>query len=141
MPKGTLRVIDANLNRAREGLRVCEEVARFCLEDAGLTRQCQRLRHELSRLALRIPSSGLLEVRDSSQDVGHPSRRGAVSRHRAVQDVILANARRVEESLRVLEEFTRLTSVSRAQDFGKLRFKVYHLEQLLLSKGSALRHC
>lgn len=137
--KGFLRVVDANLNRAREGLRVCEEVARFVWLDVSLTRRCQRLRYALTRSAEALPLRGLLSCRDSIRDVGSPGRRGPGRAHRGLPDLLLANVRRVEESLRVLEEFSRCLSVSKARAFGELRFKVYDLEQNLLSKRTSLR--
>jgi len=135
-----LRVIDANLNRAREGLRVCEEVARFVLNDLRLTRRCQRLRYELNTLAKRFPKQKLLESRDSRRDVGRPAERRPAGRHRGYPDLVRANALRAQEALRVLEEFTRLKSISICHVFGSLRFRVYSLEQDLLSKLSSVRH-
>jgi len=35
----TLRIIDANLNRIGEGLRLLEDIARLLLDDAALTQQ------------------------------------------------------------------------------------------------------
>ena len=49
-----LRIVDANLNRSREGLRVCEEVVRFALEDARLTSEFKTLRHKISRSIKRF---------------------------------------------------------------------------------------
>ena len=46
------RIVDAAANRAAEGLRVVEDYVRFVLDDAHLTSQLKRLRHELAE-ALR----------------------------------------------------------------------------------------
>lgn len=135
-----LRVIDANLNRAREGLRVCEEIARLILEDPRLTRRCQALRQELNRLVKSFSNLKLLQARNSRGDVGRPAVRGRMSLHRGYRDLATANARRVEEALRVLEEFLRLRSPRVSQRLGSLRFRVYALEQDLLRKLPALRH-
>ncbi|MFQ5925353.1 MAG: thiamine phosphate synthase, partial [Dehalococcoidia bacterium] len=43
-----LRLIDANLNRISEGLRLLEDVARFLVNDAALSEQLKSLRHELA---------------------------------------------------------------------------------------------
>lgn len=135
-----LRVLDANFNRAREGLRVCEEIARFILEDAPLVRRCQRIRYELSTLEKDFPRKKLLSVRDSGKDVGRPAvRREGPSRKR-LQDLVMANMKRAEESLRVLEECARLHLPLRARRFGSLRFHAYELEKDLISGLSALRH-
>ncbi len=135
-----LRVLDANLNRAREGLRVCEEVARLVLEDPSLTRRCQRLRYGVDRVARSLPRLKLLQARDVGRDVGRPSRRGAIRSHRSVGDLVAANLRRVQEALRVLEEFTRLKFPQASRAYGFLRFRAYSLEQAFSSAGSSVRH-
>lgn len=134
------RILDANLNRAKEGLRVCEEVARFVLEDPPLTRQCRSLRYGLDRAAVHLPGSKLLQARDSKMDVGRPEKRGPVRKHQQTRDLLTANLRRVQESLRVLEEFSRLVHPASSKGFGALRFKVYSLEKLFDRKSAPLRH-
>ena len=129
------RVLDANVNRASEGLRVCEEVARMVLDDAVLTRRIQQIRHGLVQAAAKAGKKpALISARDSRTDVGRPALRGGNSRHRGYRDLVLANARRAEEALRVLEEFSRLTSVSAGAAFSRLRFQVYSVEQELLNR-------
>ena len=134
------RVLDVNLNRAREGLRVCEEVARLMLDDALLTRRCQRLRYAVDRTAGLLPDGRLLQARNSKKDVGRPQRRGAIRPHRKVRDLLTANLRRVQEALRVLEEFSRLVHPAASRSFGSLRFRAYSLEQSFHSRSAALRH-
>lgn len=134
------RVLDANLNRAREGLRVCEEVARFLLESPALTMRCRRLRSDLDRMARRLPRGRLLSARNSGEDVGHPDRRRSLGGHRHVADLVTANLRRVQEALRVLEEFGRMRSQALSRDFGRLRFRAYALEQDFHSAKPSLRH-
>ena len=137
--KAVLRVLDANLNRAREGLRVGEEVARLILADFSLTRRFQKLRYSLEKLRNTF-GGDLLPARDARRDVGRPSGRKPASRYRNTRDLVSANLRRVEEALRVLEEFSRFRSIRAAQSFGLLRFRTYTLEQEILSKLPALRH-
>ena len=71
MPRQLLRMIDANLNRSSEGLRVLEDVARFLLNDAGLSQQLRAIRHNLAEETKSL-STKLLSQRDSEHDVGHP---------------------------------------------------------------------
>jgi len=126
-------MIDANLNRAGEGLRVLEDVARFLLADAGLSERLRTLRHGLADQA-RGMQPALLSERDSENDVGA---RTGVSPQQDVQDVVTANARRVEESLRVLEELGRLPEAQVGLDSAGLqeaRFAVYALERDLVSR-------
>jgi thiamine-phosphate pyrophosphorylase len=141
MPSARLfRVLDANLNRAREGLRVCEEVARLVRDDVALTRRCQRLRYSVDRAASLLPVPKLLRARDSRSDVGRPALRGAARRHRNARDLAAANLKRVQEALRVLEEFSRLGYPAAGRVFGLLRFKAYSLEQAFHTKSETLRH-
>ena len=146
-PASVFRVLDANLNRAREGLRVCEEVARLVLDDAVLTRRCQRLRYAVERAAKLLPEGKLLRARNSKADVGRPARRGKTRPHGELRDLAAANLKRVQESLRVLEEFSRLgdpdilpAGRQASKAFGKLRFKSYSLEQAFHTKRETLRH-
>jgi thiamine-phosphate pyrophosphorylase len=138
--RSLFRVLDANLNRAREGLRVCEEVARLVRDDAALTRRCQQLRYSVDRAARLLPKEKLLRARDSRSDVGRPALRGAARRHRNARDLAAANLKRVQEALRVLEEFSRLVKPSAGRVFGSLRFKAYSLEQAFDPERETLRH-
>ncbi len=133
-------MVDVNVNRAREGLRVCEEIARFVLENPSLTRASQRLRYDLTSAAQVSFLGPLVEARNARRDLGHPSRRGKSRLHKNLKALVSANAKRIQESLRVLEEFSRMKSPSLARTFAGLRFKAYSLEQDLLSGLSALRH-
>src|SRR3989338_7687649 len=107
--RGVLRILDANFNRSREGLRVCEEITRFVLRDGALTRALKESRHAVSRCLKRLPVSAaeFLSARDVRADVGKgPSRLEA--RRKDFLGLFLANAERAKESLRVLEETSKL---------------------------------
>ena len=54
-----LRVIDANFNRAREGLRVCEDVCRFFCDHKSLTVKYKLLRHELTQAVCSLKMAWL----------------------------------------------------------------------------------
>ena len=130
-----LRVVDANVDRLGEGLRVLEDVARFLLDDAELCRRLKTLRHKLVRD--NRPLEQLLAARNAAHDVGAFVPSPAGTRHKDLPALVKANARRVQESLRVLEEFARLSPdslVARAEDLEHLRFEVYDLEQKLVSR-------
>jgi len=141
-----LRIIDANINRASEGVRLLEDVARFILNDAGLSQQFKAIRHDLAE-ETKLLGLKLLSQRDSGHDVGHPHPIPLPSRERGMdmeassqQDlpgVITANAKRVEESLRVIEELAKLPEITPMLDSGKfeqLRFTLYTSEQRLTSR-------
>lgn len=125
-PPRLWRLLDANANRAREGLRVLEESARFLWEDARQARSCRRLRHRLDALC-RAHRGRMLQNRAVEKD---PGRRNDHGRYRqGLPGLLAANFKRVEESLRVLEEYGRLISVKAPDQFQRLRFEVYRLEK------------
>jgi thiamine-phosphate pyrophosphorylase len=60
-----------------------------------------------------------------------------ISHQQDLLSLVTANARRVEEALRVIEELSKLPDLSatlRSKDFEQARFKLYTLEKKLLSK-------
>ncbi len=133
--KRIIRVIDANTNRLTEGLRVCEDVARFILDNKSATRRLKSIRH---RAFLEIRYLGadrrlLAKFRDSDADVGKTSIRNEGKR-RTLADIFRANVKRSEESMRVLEEFAKLSSAASADRFKKMRFELYSLEKLIIEK-------
>ena len=72
------RILDANLDRAREGLRTLEEWCRFGLENAELTALCKDLRQEVAHWH----TADLRAARDTPGDPGNnsqpPPRRNAI---------------------------------------------------------------
>jgi len=136
-------MIDANLNRSSEGLRVLEDVARFLLNDAELSQRLRTLRHNLARETESL-SVGLLSHRDSEHDVGHLHSKDKeptmeATSLRGLLDLVTANAKRVEESLRVVEELAKLPEISamlNSASFEQTRFDLYTLERDLISRIS-----
>lgn len=131
-----LRAIDACLNRAREGLRVLEDVARFVWSAGDLCTELKSLRHELAGAEQQLRSGLsaarlLLHARNTRGDVGttvtDPRERSRAS----LQQLVLANARRVQESLRSLEEFGKLLDPDFAAVMKQLRYRSYTIEQQL----------
>jgi thiamine-phosphate pyrophosphorylase len=133
VPAQTLRIIDANGNRISEGLRFLEDVARFVLNDAILSQQLKTIRHGISKSIGKLGIK-LISERDSESDVGANSKSG---KQQELPDLVTANAKRVEEGLRVIEELAKLPEISPMLDsleFQRARFNIYTLEQKLLSR-------
>ncbi len=131
--RDTLRIIDANLNRIGEGLRVLEEYARFSLNDTPLTQQLKNLRHDVLNVGSEFQER-LVDARDSEGDVGADMEAAGQEKQRDVREAIIANARRVQESLRVMEETTKAPGVTLDTDKCKrARFAIYTIEKELLS--------
>lgn len=138
--KGLYRVIDANINRAKEGLRVCEEIARFILDDRNLTGDFKKIRHRIDALVRGLRgNSQLIPQRDSRGDVGLKVRNRSEFIRRDFQDVFYANIQRVKEAIRVLEEFSKLDSVKTALGLRGIRYEIYELEKKAAKKLSSLR--
>ncbi|HIE13130.1 MAG TPA: thiamine phosphate synthase [Desulfotomaculum sp.] len=128
--KGLYRLLDANLNRACEGLRLLEDVARFVLDDAALTEKIRTARHELRDAAKELPS-GLLATRDVPRDFGAAYMEAP---HVKTSAFVTANARRVQEAARVLEETARYLAPAAAETFKRTRFLAYEIEKGLLQR-------
>ena len=136
MDADILRIIDANLNRSREGLRVCEDIARFALDSKALTEELKKVRHSISNIAknLSLELKGLSSARNSEGDILRHSRFESEMKRQGLSDIFAANIERVKESLRVLEEIFKLISIKSSSKFCSLRFKVYAIEKKALGK-------
>ncbi len=131
-----IRILDVNINRGREGLRVVEDVVRLVLDDAGLASQLKSIRHEITSLVRQLPlnESEFLSARDSEGDVGMNLNNASEDRRTDLSQIATANIRRSQESMRVLEECSKLYDASVALQFKKLRFQLYKLEKEILPK-------
>jgi thiamine-phosphate pyrophosphorylase len=128
-----LRLMDANLDRLSEGLRVLEDVARFVLDDIHTTEKLKRMRHELTATD-PVFQNRLLSARDSGGDVGREGGGITGTPRNHIIDLVAANAKRAQESLRVLEEFAKLPEMPAEvaeRNFEHARFTLYEIEKLL----------
>jgi thiamine-phosphate pyrophosphorylase len=128
----TYRILDACANRAREGLRVLEDYARFVCDDRLLGAELKRIRHELRAQLDRLPRSKLLASRDVMHDVGRVYTTDSEWCRNQPLDVFAANFKRTQEALRSLEEFGKLENQQFAESMEAVRFRVYMLEQSML---------
>lgn len=135
------RIIDANINRAKEGLRVVEEFARFILNDYLLTRKLKNTRHKLQEIVnyLPIKKFRLIEERNSFQDVGKDILAKETHRDNYL-DIVFSNIGRVKESVRVLEEFSKLIDKTIALNLKEIRYTIYDLEKKIIRKIKTLRN-
>ena len=126
MNENYLRLIDANLNRLREGIRVVEDIFRYIYNDKQTALKLKELRH-LSRLENYIE---LLETRDVKNDVLRTSIKSEQNRT-DLYSILIANFKRAQESSRVLEEFCKLISIKDSENFKYIRYELYNLEIVL----------
>jgi len=127
MTKDNLRLLDANLNRLREGIRVVEDIYRYIFNDKTIATKLKSLRHN-SRIALY---EELLNSRDIQNDVLKTSTQSEQNRT-DLQSILIANFKRAQESARVLEEFTKLIDIDISENFKSIRYDLYHLEKSIL---------
>lgn len=131
-----LRTLDANLNRFREALRVCEDITRFVLEDAPSTARLKKIRHEAFSAisdSVKIKYPSLVLSREAGNDVGKKSLEKELKRS-GTSDILGANMQRAKESVRVLEEFSKLEDPGMAERFKNIRFKLYDVEKTLVER-------
>ena len=133
LSKELYRILDANFNRAKEGLRVGEDICRYVWDDKALTRGFKDARHELTQVIEVLGIFKALACRDINADVGRGTS-ASESKRKDLSAVFLANAQRVKESLRVLEEVTKLIDIKTADRLKHLRYRIYALEQKVLKK-------
>ena len=132
-----LRILDAAANRGREGLRVVEDAARFVLNDPHLCGLLKSLRHELAAALQQLGGETFHVQRDTTGDVGTALSTASEADRESFGHVLLANCKRVEESLRTLEEYGKLIDPHAAATIEQLRYRFYTLEKALLTTASS----
>lgn len=128
------RIIDANANRVREGLRVIEDIARFIKDDEKLTYKFKSLRHKITKFVkeLSIEEEYLILSREIEKDVGKKNYFIEEKKRENILDILKINFKRSEEAIRVLEEISKLFNFDVALKFKKMRYELYSLEKQLL---------
>ena len=124
-----MRILDASLNRASEGLRVVEDYVRFVLDDPFLTGQVKALRHELAASAMAISTCDSHAARETQRDIGTTISTDSEAAREDAWDVCAASFKRAEQSLRSLEEYGKLVDVEFAGRMESLRYRLYTLEK------------
>ena len=119
------RVLDANANRAAEGLRTLEDYARLVTEDTATARRVKQLRHLLAEVLAPLPRSELLLARATHADAGIRLSTHQEEQRGELAQVVPAACQRVSQSLRVLEEFSKYHSAALGQAFKQLRYETY----------------
>jgi len=122
-----LRLIDANLNRLREGIRVVEDIFRYVYNNKEIASKLKELRHK-SRIDIY---DELLDCRDIKNDVLKKSTTSEQNRE-DLNSILIANFKRAQESSRVLEEVCKLQSNNNSEIFKYIRYELYDLEKALI---------
>jgi len=122
------RLIDANLNRLKEGIRVIEDINRYLYDNKEVASKLKSLRH-LAKIENYLD---LLPHRDIQNDVLKESVKSEMEREN-IGGILLANYKRSQEAARVLEESFKLIDPEKSEDFKKIRYRLYSLEQINLT--------
>ena len=130
MAKPLLRLLDANLNRAREGLRVLEDYARFVRDDFALSERLKTVRHRLAAATRAIDAQAIAH-RDTPGDVGTGYAINASLPRAELVDIVTAAGKRVGEALRSVEEYLKTIDPVAAREVEQIRYLHYDNEQLI----------
>lgn len=117
-------MIDANLNRLKEGIRVIEDIARYLQNDKTTASRLKSLRHQSKISDLNT----LLASRDSINDVLRPTVESEMQRN-DINGILIANYKRAQESSRVLEEMYKIVDPALSENFKHVRYELYTLEK------------
>ncbi len=129
MNKAVCRILDANLDRAREGLRIIEEWCRLGLNNQPLAEECKQIRQELGSWH----SWELRQARDTPGDVGTELSHPQEEERESIEQLLQANLCRAQEALRVLEEYSKLYNSEMATACKQMRYRVYTIESNLFN--------
>ena len=129
MQKAIYRILDANLDRAREGLRIVEEWCRLGLNHQPLAEECKQIRQELAQWH----SWELRQARDTPGDVGTELSHPQEEVRESIEQLLQANLCRIQEALRVLEEYGKLYQPQMSAACKQMRYRVYTIESNLLN--------
>jgi thiamine-phosphate pyrophosphorylase len=135
-----LRLLDMNLNRAAEGLRTLEDIARVVRKDSSASGWLKSLRHQLGELADMLPRLDRLAARSVVGDVGTGMTEASEQRREDWQSLVIAASERVTQSLRVIEEASKGEFGQVSAACKRLRYQAYdrlsQVERRLAEPGS-----
>ena len=122
------QIIDANLDRAREGLRVLEDWARFGLGENDFVVKIKNFRQILGKNHLEVYKQSRNHIEDQCKGLTHQEQ----IKRRSPEQIISSNSGRIQEALRVIEEFSRLHNHELSKIASEIRYEIYTLEIDLL---------
>ncbi len=128
-----LRIIDVNLNRLDESLKLIEDIIRFNITDHDLLSQIRIIRKELLDFKRRLPVKNVIQARQSRKD---PGRKAGfdLKRTKPSNAVLLSNITRAKEAARTLEETCKTLDIESSRRMKEIRFKIYDLEKDIITK-------
>jgi thiamine-phosphate pyrophosphorylase len=135
-----LRILDASINRAGEGIRVVEDYVRMVVADPFLAGQLKQLRHDLVKATESIDSAARIAARDSEGDVGRNIQTQSEYDRSEANGLIQSNMARVQQALRAIEEFSKTIDPAIAKQTEQLRYRAYTIEKAVLTTTLSLQN-
>ena len=128
--------MDANLNRALEGIRILDETSRMLFDDCELTKKIKDIRHSLVQIFKEEKSLDrlMLFARGSEYDILREGETYSEKTRNDIISIVRANASRAQEAVRALEEYIKLSLPNLSEQFKKVRFNLYDIEKALVSR-------
>ena len=123
------QIIDANLDRAREGLRVLEDWARYGLGRVDIVKKLKDFRQILGSHHLDSYKFARNYTKDECNGLDHPEQFKRIY----TKNIISSNSSRIQEALRVLEEFSRNNNYELSKAAAFIRYEMYSLEIELMN--------
>lgn len=128
-----LQVVEANLNRLREGIRAVEDALRYTGGAEKLFTALKRLRERSGNREERLRralGSQLIAARELEKDAGRATEEPLEVKRGNLLSLLTANFKRAQEAARNLEEYCKLLGErSAASDFKRVRFELYEHER------------
>ena len=128
MSPDALRMLDANLNRAREALRTVEDYARFALDDGELCGRLKAIRHDLATATMFHAEQSVF-WRDTPGDVGTAITIADERRRQDLASAVVAAGKRFGEAARVVEELLKIEDADAAAVVESARYRFYEAER------------
>jgi len=130
----TYRIIDANINRVSEGIRVLEDHSRFVKENKNINEKFRNIRHK-ARKILKELDNDLIRSRESSADNGLKiSQSSKLDNKTTEKELLLSNFKRIQEAVRSIEENLKIIGeYDKSKQFEDIRFEVYGIEKQYMS--------
>ena len=110
-----------------------EEFTRMHLNDALLSEKLKRQRHQLGKTVSRHFENQPLVNRDILHDVGTEIQTPSEYQRTDLIQIVRANFSRTLQSLRSMEEYSKLVLPQASEDFEKIRYGVYALEKAVVN--------
>lgn len=130
IPKKIARIIDVNINRFSEGMKVIEDLMRFYWQDQKILFELRKWKHLFWQHFSQYRNQ-VVFARASHQDIGRKIDFDIQKRDKII-DILNVNFKRCQESARVLEEIFKEVSVPHSRFCKTLRFALYDLEKAFL---------